>query len=276
MPAISPSGLYMGTKHLVKSVDGHITYLVALFDQEDASLAYLIDGLYLTATRTAATSAAALSLLSPMDAPVDLAVLGSGLEASTHVEAIAHVRTVRSLAVYSPSEEKRQAFGRRFSQELEIAVRVAGSAESAVAGATHVVAAARAQGEQPILFASWIAKGSVVISIGSTLPTQRELDVSVIERAAVIVADEPEELATETGDMLEATARGIAFDSKLFSLRALARGALSGLLSESRELVLFKSMGSGLQDIAFAEFVADRCTQAGVGVELPVELAVKS
>ena len=109
LPAISPTGRYMGTKHLVKSRSGQITYLITLFDQEDARLAYLIDGLYVTAMRTAATSAAALGLLSSQQ-ELDLAILGSGLEASTHVEAVSAIRSIRTLSVYSPTPGSRAAF----------------------------------------------------------------------------------------------------------------------------------------------------------------------
>jgi alanine dehydrogenase len=274
MPGISPLGRYMGTKLLVKSRNGHVTYLIALFDQEDAGLAYLVDGLYVTAMRTAATSAAALTLLCSRP-QLDLAVLGSGLEASMHVEALSAIRSIRSLAVYSPTPESRTAFAKRFQDELGIPVRAAESPEEAVEGATHVIAAARSRDESPILFGSWLTSASLVISIGSTLPNQRELDVSVIDRADLIIADEPHELAEQTGDMLEAEARGIRFREKLFSLQDLARGALDHRMEPSPDLALFKSLGSGLQDVALAEMLADRCAEAGIGMEQPLELAVK-
>jgi ornithine cyclodeaminase/alanine dehydrogenase len=274
MPAISPTGRFMGTKHLVKSGNGNITFAIVLFDQEEGRLAYLVDGLHVTAMRTAATSAAALGLLSH-DVELDLAVLGSGLEAATHVEAFAALRSIRSLAVYSPSAVNRAAFARRFDDELGIQVRIAGSAQDAVEGARHVLAAARSRDETPVLYSDWLAECALLVSIGSTLPSQRELDVGVIELAELIVADDPRELAEQTGDMLEATARGVDFERKLFSLQSLARGELADALRSRTGLRLFKSLGSGLQDIALAELLANRCREAGIGIQLPVALSVK-
>ena len=138
-----------------------------------------------------------------------------------------------------------------------------------------MLAAARSHGEVPILYADWLAPQAIVLSIGSTLPSQRELDVSVIERATMIVADEPHELVRETGDMIEATRAGIELSARLHSLQSLARGELAELLHPPPELLLFKSIGSGRQDIAVAELVAARCAAAGIGRPLPVAILPK-
>jgi alanine dehydrogenase len=274
MPAMTPGGRYMGTKHLVKARGGQITFLIALFDQDDGSLAYLVDAVHITALRTAATTTAALRLLGGPPA-LELAVLGSSMEARVHVEALASQFAIASLSVFSPNADNRTAFARHFESVLGIAVAAADSAEAAVSGASHVLAAARSRGELPILFADWLAPRAIVLSIGSTLPSQRELDVSVIERAATIIADEPHELASETGDMIEARKGRIAFEAKLYSLEQLARGELADRLDPRPALLLFKSLGSGRQDIAVAEMVADRCTAAGRGRELGVALLPK-
>jgi ornithine cyclodeaminase/alanine dehydrogenase len=263
MPAMTPGGRYMGTKHLVKARGGQITFLIVLFDQDDGSLAYMIDAVHITALRTAATSAAALSLLRGPSA-LELAVLGSSMEARVHVEALSSMFEIASLSVFSPSEENRTAFGRRFAAELGIPVTVADSAPAAVVGATHVLAAARSHGEQPILYADWLAPEAIVLSI-----------VSVIERAATLSADDAHELVEETGDMIEASSRGVAFESKLFSLQQLARGELASRLEPRPDLLLFKSLGSGRQDIAVAEMVATRCAAAGLGTDLPAALSTK-
>lgn len=275
MSAITPAGRYMGSKHLVKARGGQITYAITLFDQDDGRLAYVMDGAHITALRTAATSAAALRLL-PELGPVDLAVLGSGAEAAAHVRGLARVLSLRSLSVFSPSREKRESFALRFAEELEIEAFATDSAERAVAGANQVVTAARSYDETPILEADWLEDAWSVVSIGSTLPHQRELSTSVIEAADLIVADDPEELTEQTGDMLAVRARGIDVGSKLHSLFDLAQGAIPIGAADSRpSRVLFKSLGSGLQDIAVAELVAERCDAAGIGSEIAGKLAVK-
>ena len=274
MPAITPDGRYMGTKHLVKARGGQITFLIALFDQDDGSLAFLIDAVHITALRTAATTVAALRLLHGPPA-LRLAVLGSSMEARVHVEALQSQFEISELSVFSPNPVNRAAFGERCAAQLGIAVSVAESPQEAVAGASHVLTAARSHGELPILYADWLAPRAIVLSIGSTLPSQRELDISVIERATTIVADEPQELARETGDMIEAARAGIAFAPKLHSLQSLARGELDDHLHPPPELLLFKSIGSGRQDIAVAELIAERCSGAGIGQPLPVALVTK-
>src|ERR1700744_726441 len=106
MPAVPPAGRYMGTKQIVRGREDHVSYLITLFDQKTASLDYIIDGLTITAKRTAATSAVAVALLTP-ELPLRVGVLGSGLEARSHVEAIAHIRKIESLRVFSPTEANR-------------------------------------------------------------------------------------------------------------------------------------------------------------------------
>jgi alanine dehydrogenase len=274
LPAIAASRQYMGTKHIVQPRSGRPTYLIALFAQEDGRLAYLMDGLWVTAMRTAATSALALQMLS-RDGKLDLAVLGSGLEAAHHVEAIRHVADIASLTVYSPSESNRRAFAERFAEKLRIPACAAASPREAVADASHVVAAARSRDETPILHGEWLRPDALVVSIGSTVPAQREIDVSVVERARLIVSDEPHEMTEQTGDMIAAAERGIRFADKLHSLRDLVTGALDPTHARGDGVVLFKSIGSALQDIALAERVAERASDAGLGVVLPVRLAEK-
>jgi len=224
--------------------------------------------------RTAATSAAALRRLTP-ESSIKLAVLGSGLEATHHVEAIAHTCRIESLAVYSPTPANRQRFAKKFSDRLGIEARALHSAQEAVAGATHIVAAARSRDEAPILFGSWLEPGAVVISVGSTTLAQRELDTSVIEAADLIVSDVPEELCGDTGDMAAAAKAGVATQDKLYSLHQLMQGDVSPDLLARGRTRLFKSVGAALQDVAFAELLAHAAARQGVGTRLGVALHIK-
>lgn len=273
MPAISPVGRYMGAKHLVKTPRGY-RYAIVLFDKDDSELAMIVDGLSVTAFRTAATSAAALRLLTP-DEPVDLAILGSSGEARQHLAAIASVRRVTRTRVFSPSPQSRCRFVEWAAAELSLDVTATDSGQAAVTGASCVVAAARSRGEQPIVFGPWLTAARTVISVGSTLPSQRELDTSVLRDAALIVSDEPHELLSGTGDLSAAATAGLDVTDKLFSLRALVRHEIEPKHFPEDSFALFKSVGSGLQDIAVAEALADSCLRAGLGMRLPVSLALK-
>ncbi len=268
LPAISGSGEGMGVKIIAKGRPRAADHLIALWDPETGELACLMSGKHVTAMRTAGTSALAVERIAPPGG-MRVAVLGSGREASTHVSAIATVRPVKALSVYSPTPANREAFAKKFSAELGIECRAAQSARAAVEGADLVIAAARSHDETPILEGSWLAPGMMVVSIGSTVPEQREVDPAVVERASVIVADVPDEVARETGDMIAAKAAGVAFEGKLVALADVVRGSRA-VKQERDNIVLFKSVGSGLQDIVAAELCHAKARAAGVGVVLPM------
>lgn len=274
LPAIPPGGRFMGTKQISRTRDGHLTYLITLYDRAEGRLAWLIDAVAITAMRTAATTAAALGRLAAGPAWT-LAVLGSGLEATKHIEALSRRHPIGALAIFSPTAANRERLAERMSAALGIPARAARSAEEAVADAAVIVAAARSRGEQPILFGDWLAPGAIVASIGSTIPIQREIDVSVVARADLVVADVPHEVAADTGDMIAATQAGVAFRDKLYSLHDLMLGRIPAALLAKPRAVLFKSVGSALQDIAIAELVAERAARLGLGTALDIDLHVK-
>ena len=114
----------------------------------------------------------------------------------------------------------------------------------------------------------------MVISIGSTLPEQFEIDPEVVRRAESIVADVPEEVMHETGDMLAARAAGVDFESKIVALADLVQGHCA-VRQRADNIVLFKSVGSALQDIAVSEMCFEKARQDGLGARLPVALSVK-
>ncbi len=267
-----PGSEYMGVKVIAASPrHRQASYLAALFDRTTTELAALLDAGRITATRTAATSALAASLLAP-SRPLSLAVIGSGLEATNHVLALAAIRELESVAIYSPTPTKRAALAGLLSGQLAIPATAAESAQQAVGGVDIVIAAARSRDESPTLRGAWLEPGMTVVSIGSTLQEQHEVDVEVIHRAATIYADVPDEVANETGDMLDATAAGVEFRDKLHSLQQLVSGAHPGR-RDDREILLYKSVGSALQDLAVAELCLKRARELGLGTPLPATIA---
>jgi len=273
LAAVSPSGRHMGAKLFGQGRKKQVSYLIALFDQETGALACLIDARHVTAARTAATSALAVDRLAPR-APLRVAVLGSGAEAQAHLDALATVRELRSVAIYSPTPASREGFAQRARARLHVECSAAASAEQAVAGADLVVAAARSRDETPILLGAWLAPGMTVVSIGSTLPEQREIDPEVVRRADLVVADAPEEVMHDTGDMIAARKAGIDCTGRLVSLADLVSGRSPGRRGP-RDIVLYKSVGSALQDVAVAEMCLERAAAQGRGSELPAGLSIK-
>jgi ornithine cyclodeaminase/alanine dehydrogenase len=253
-----PGGRFIGSKQIVRGTD-ELRYLIALFEKGDASLAYLLDGGYLTGVRTAVTSALAVAELSRGELS-HVAILGSGTEARHHLEAVHQVGRPDVVTLFSPRAESRSAFV-QWARSLGIEVIPFDEPQAAVEGADVVIAAARSTGERPILFGSWLSDARVVVSIGSTLPHQRELDVSVLSGARLIVSDEPEELLHHTGDLLAARDAGLFLEGEVRTLQELVSGTLAERLptaSTTPGYALFKSVGSALQDIAVAAAVVGR------------------
>ena len=216
--AVPPSTRYMGAKVFGMSRNKRVGYMITLMDQQSGGFAGLLDAYYVTSFRTGATSAVAVDrLASP--GPKTVAVLGSGSEANSHTLALKEVRKISALRVFSPTAANREAFAARMQNEHGIASMAVASPEQAVAGADIVVASARSRDETPILYGQWLKPGTVVVSIGSTLPEQREIDASVVDTCYLIVCDMPEEVIDETGDMIAARKGGVnQFEHKIASL----------------------------------------------------------
>jgi len=273
LAAAPPNGRYMGAKVFGFGRAKSVSYLIALFEQETGALAALLDANLITAYRTAATSAVAVDRLAPAGA-ARLGVLGSGLEARMHVRALAAVRPISALAVYSPTAENRAAFAADLGAELGIACRAVATAEQAVSGAGVVVAAARSRDETPILHGRWLRDGMVVVSVGSTLPEQREIAVDVVAGCDLIVCDVPDEVVHETGDMLAARSAGIDFSHKIVSLNAVMTGQAAARLAAARR-PMFKSVGAAIQDIVVAELAVEKAVAAGLAHKTPLGFAMK-
>lgn len=271
LTAISPITGYLGCKLIAASMRaGRASYLISLFDQETMNLDALIDANQITAIRTAATAAVAVDALAPKR-PLTVAIIGSGFEARAQLAALCEARDLSHVAVFSPNTANRESFAEHFRTTLNISIEAAESAEAAIAGADVVICAARARNESPVLLGEWLRPGMTIVSIGSTLPEQREVHTDVVERANLIVADMPDEVAHDTGDMLAATGCGLLFTHKLAPLSDVVGQRISRASPD--DIVLYKSVGSALQDVVIAEMLLARAKQNGLGTWLPVSIA---
>jgi len=274
MTAVPPGSRYYGAKLMGMAfgpAGRQLEYVVVLFDATTGSLAAVVDGNLVTAYRTAATSAAALDRLAPHRRAC-LAVLGSGLEARMHTLAIASIRELSEIRVFSPTAAKREAFADAMAAELGVRACAVESPAEAVGGADIVLAAARSYGEKPILQGEWLAPHATVVSIGSTLPDQREVDSSVVARAGLIVCDNVEEVLEESGDMLAARRDGVEPDAKCISLNDLMSGRAARV---EGAMAMYKSVGSGLQDVVVAGMILDLARSAGLATPLPIRFETK-
>jgi len=198
---------------------------------------------------------------------ISVGLLGTGFEARNHLRALAAIRGISSVKVFSPNPESRESFVRDLA-DLGLSISPVDSAKAVVEGGPEVLlCAARSRGEKPLFEGAWLSPGVTVASIGSTLPEQREVDLDTIERASLIVADMPDEVAHDTGDMRAARDAGVRFDDKLVSLTDLMGGRHSGRASDN-DIVLYKSVGAAIQDIAIASMCLHRARQLGLGTPL--------
>jgi len=269
LTAISPAGGYMGSKLIAASPRARrASYLISLFDQQTMGLAALIDGNRVTGLRTAATATLAIDVLAARR-PLRVAVIGSGFEARGALDCLKTMRSLESVHVFSPNPLSRERFAKSFAGTLD--VLPADTPESAVNGADVVICATRSRDESPVLLGAWLAPGATVVSLGSTLPEQREVDEATMARAVCIVADVPDEVAHDTGDGIAAARAGLTLDAKLVSLAAVVSGETTPRRSET-DIVLYKSVGSALQDVVIAEMLFSLAKTKGYGTPLPVSI----
>lgn len=252
--AVSPSGDYMGCKLISASPKiKRASYLISLFDQRTMELAALVDGNRITDIRTAATAVVAVNAANPTGA-LRVGVIGSGALAKGMLTALLAVREVSLARVFSPTPTSREKFAELFKTTHDISVEDAASPQAAIDGVDVVICAARSRDESPVLLGEWLQPGMVVLSVGSTLPEQREVDVAAMARADLIIADMPEEVIHETGDSLEAIREGVDVEGKTVSLGDVLSGQAPARRS-AQDIVLYKSVGGALQDVVTAEML---------------------
>jgi ornithine cyclodeaminase/alanine dehydrogenase-like protein (mu-crystallin family) len=266
MPALYPAGEVLGAKLVTVFPDnaarGSQTHLaaIALFDPATGELQALLDGRYITEVRTAAASAVSVRRLAAPDASA-LAILGSGVQAASHYDALRAARPFRETRVWSPTAAHRERFaaGRN-------AVSAAGSAEEAVRGAHVIVVATSAV--TPAIASEWVSPGAHVIAIGACRPSQRELDPALVARAALFV-DSRAAALQESGDILQGIAEGRFTAGHIRAeLGEIVDGTRPGR-SARDEVTLFKSLGLAVEDLAAAGLAWRNARELGLGMELP-------
>lgn len=261
MPAYLPSAGALTTKLVTLFPDNvdrptHQALILA-FDPETGTPLALMDGTYVTATRTAAGSALATSLLAREDARV-LAVLGTGVQAHAHARAIPRVRAIDEIRIAGRSREKAEAL----AAELGPQARAVGSYEEALNGADVVAAATHS--EDPVVRREWLASGTHVNSVGLN-PTGREVDDATVADALLVVESRASALAPPPAGSPDLA--GIEAGRVHAELGELVAETKQGR-SSADEITLYKSVGVAVQDAAAAALVLAKARERGVGAEV--------
>ncbi len=238
MPALTPEGL--GIKIVTfyatnaeRSLPTHMATIFLVDPQTGAPLA-VMDGRLITEMRTAAVSAAATKLLAPLDAKI-LAILGSGVQARSHVEALRLVRNFEEIRVWSPTREHAE----RFAKEIGAKPM---PAEAAVRDADVIVTATNSK--TAVLKGSWLKPGCHVNAVGACRPDWRELDDEAMSN--VVFVDSREGALKESGDVILSGATIYA---------ELGKALASKVPPRASEITIFKSLGMAVEDIAAALLV---------------------
>src|SRR5437868_8401835 len=239
---------------------------VLLFEADTGRLSALMDGAMITAIRTAAVSGVATDKLARMDA-AELAILGSGVQARTHLEAITTVRPIRKVRIWSRNPEHASALASELRPRFQVPIEAAPSPEAAVRAA-DIVATVTASPE-PILQRGWLKEGVHINAVGASIPTSREIDTATMVAARLFV-DRRESALAEAGDLLIAMGEGaVKGDHVQAELGEVIIGKDPGRRSAG-ELTLFKSLGLAVEDVASAAYLVRRARETGTGHTVPM------
>lgn len=240
--------------------------VVLLFGAEHGQPLAIMDAGEITAIRTAAVSGVATRLLARADAH-DLALLGSGVQARTHLAAMLLARPLTRVRVWSRTWERAQRFAEDASRRHGIAVEPVATGREAVAGADIICTLTGSS--QPVLLGDWIAPGAHTNAVGAATPTARELDTAAVVRSRLFV-DRRESTLNEAGDFLIPRREGAVGDEHILGeLGEVLLGRVPGRASPD-EITLFKSLGLAIEDVASAHHIYTKATErsAGTLVEL--------
>ena len=246
-------------------VRGKMRFLVPLYEIKDGDLLAMIEADYMGQLRTGAASGVATKYLARRDSRI-AAIIGTGGQARTQLEAIAAVCKLESAKVYGRNPERRKKFAQEMSQRLGVNVQPAESVADAVRGA-HVICTATTA-SQPVLHGADLSAGQHINAIGANHAHKRELDDEAVASADVIVVDSVEQSRQEAGDLIMAFKGDEICWTGVKKLSDVVAGKVSGRTSDS-ELTLFKSNGIASWDLAVAMKVYAAAKQKGLGRELP-------
>jgi len=235
--------------------------VVLFFDTERGLLRAIVDATSITALRTAAVSGLVTDLLARPDAG-DLAIIGAGTQAHTHLQAMRAVRPVRRVRVYSVPAESAAEFAERESRLTGLPVEAIETAEEAVAGADLICTTTTAT--EPVVQGAWVSPGAHVNAVGAYTPATRELDSALVAQAR-LYADRRESLLSEAGEFLIPKGEGLIGDEHIVGeIGEVLTGRAPGRTSPD-EITLFKSLGIAIEDLAAAHRVYEIAREKDLG-----------
>lgn len=234
---------------------------VLLFEAERGRLLAVVDATSITAIRTGAVSGVATRLLARKDAG-DLALIGSGVQARTHLEAMLLARRIRRVRVASKQLESARSFAARESERHGIEIEPMASVRDAVAGADIICTVTSSR--EPVLLGDWISPGAHINVVGSIGPSAREVDTHAMVRSRFYV-DRRESTLNEAGDFLIPKSEGAIGDDHIRGeIGEVLLGRAPGRQSPA-EITLFRGLGLAVEDVASARHIYEKARASGAG-----------
>lgn len=235
-----------------------------LYEQATGQLVALMQADRLGQIRTGATTGVAVDHLAHQHVD-EMGLIGTGWQAEAQLTAVAAVRRVHKAYVYSRDPERRREFARQMQSKLAIEVAPVGQPHDAVEDLPVVITATTSA--QPVLDGRWLAEGSLLCAMGSNWLGRAEIDVEAVRRADRIVCDSVECCRREAGDFTTAIELGVFDWSRAVELADVVAGRAMGQRNPAA-VILFKSVGMALEDVAVATLVYERAKAQGLGREV--------
>ena len=268
MPAFIEQPPSLGTKivtvygsNSARGLPSHLATII-LLDPETGALLSVMDGRYITEARTAAASAASAKHLANPDARV-LAVIGSGVQAHSHVEALARVRNIQEIRIWGRTPAHADALVAELGPRITTAtLKASRSVEEAVRGA-DVIALVTAS-KEPVLRRAWVSPGAHICAVGACRPDQREMDTALVRDGVVFVDSRLGALA-EAGDIVIPISEGAITDGHVTAeIGEVIAGTAPGRPSADA-ITIYKSLGMAVEDVAAARLAWQRASERGLG-----------
>ena len=246
-----------------RGLPSHLATIV-LRDPETGALIALMDGRYITESRTAAVSAVSVRHLARADAST-MAIIGTGVQARSHLEAYADVRTLREVRVWSPNPRSRERFIDEMSGHVSARLLNSASAQQAVEGADLIVLVTSSP--TPVIEHAWVAPGAHVVSVGACRPDQREMPPALLKQSRLFV-DSRAAALVESGDVvMSINERYFTEQHVLGELGEVVLGRVAGRTTDD-QVTIFKSLGMAVEDVVSADLVFRKAMETGAGTEL--------
>ena len=270
LPITGGSYNFMAASWPAKGVAGHKSYTgsrkgasfhVTLYDASGAGLLAIIEAGRLGQVRTGAASGVATKYMARADATV-VAVIGSGYQAETQLEAIAAVRKITAARVFSRTPERRNSFAEKMSKKLGIPVVAVDSAAECVLRAHIVVTITNAV--EPVLTGDMLEPGMHINAAGANSWMRRELDTAAVAKCGTIAVDDIEQARTECGELMRAAETGHFSWDRAIQIDRIISGQVPGRRSAD-DVTLFESQGIALEDIAVAERIYRLAVERKIG-----------